>query len=256
MFFLLSKLLAFLLKPLDLIGFLAIYALWTKNQKYRRRALIGLLTLFVVSTNPWLINACARAWEIGRVRPQDIRQPYDVGILLGGYVDFEANAPDSVLAVSRGNRLLTALALYKTGKVKRLLLSGGSSRLMGQVAESEAAAAAAYLRQVGVPDSAILLESNSRNTYENARFSKALLDSLLPGAHCLLITSAWHLRRAEACFVKTGLDCQPFGTDYFSQKTNGNVLRWLEPDWQAIMKWECLVKEWIGWWAYDWKGYV
>lgn len=255
MFFILSKLLVFILKPLTLLVLLAIYALWTKNRGHQRRALISLLVVLFLMTNPWLVSQCASAWEIGRVRPQDIRQPYEVGILLGGYVDFEANAPDSVLAVSRGNRLLTALALYKTGKVRHLLLSGGSGRMLGRVSP-EADVAAAYLRQVGVPDSAILVENNSRNTYENARYSKAVLDSLLPNAPCLLITSAWHLRRAKACFVKAGIDCQPFGTDYFSEKTNGNVFRWLEPDWEAIMKWECLLKEWVGWWAYRVRGYV
>jgi len=256
MFFILSKLLAFLLKPLLLIGFLAIYALLTKHKQRRRRAQILLLGLLFLFTNPWIINECAKSWEIGRVRPQDIGQPYEVGILLGGYIDFEANAPDSVLAVSRGNRLLTALALYKTGKVKRLLLSGGSGRLLGEVEAPEANAAADYLEHVGVPDSAILIENESRNTFENARFSRQLLDSLQPGAHCLLITSAWHERRAAACFWKAGVDCQPFGTDYFSEKSNGNVLRWLQPDYEALMKWEMLMKEWIGWWMYKGKGYV
>ncbi len=256
MFFILSKVLAFVLKPLTLLGFLAIYALWTKSQILRRQALIGLLISFLLFTNPWIINVCARAWEIGRLRPQDVHEPYDAGILLGGYVDFEADAPDCLLAVSRGNRLLTALELYKTGKVKHLLLSGGSGRLIGQVETAEADVAADYLRAVGVPDSAIFIENKSRNTYENAHYSKAVLDSLLPGAKCLLITSAWHERRAAACFWKAGVDCQPFGTDYFSEKANGNVLRWLEPDWEAIMKWESLLKEWVGWWMYKGKGYV
>ncbi|MEO6760613.1 MAG: YdcF family protein [Saprospiraceae bacterium] len=256
MFFLLSKLLAFTLKPLTWLGGLAIYALCTKIPKRRRRALIALLTLFILVTNPWLVSQCSKAWETGRVHPQDIHEPYAVGILLGGYIDFEANTPDSILAVSRGNRLLTALALYKTGKVNRLLLSGGSGRLIGRAEASEAEVAADYLRQVGVPDSAIWVENRSRNTEENARYSRILLDSLQPTANCLLITSAWHLRRAEATFWKAGVHCQPFGTDYFSEKTNGNLLRWLEPDWEAIMKWECLGKEWVGWWVYWGKGYL
>lgn len=255
MFFVLSKLIAFLLKPLILLGGLAIYALWTKSQVRRRRALIGLLSMFLLFTNPWLVSRCAAAWEVGQHRLQDIRRPYAVGILLGGYTDFEANAPEGILAVHRGNRLLTALTLYKTGKVKHLLLSGGSGRLIGR-APAEADVVRDYLRQVGIPDSAILVENQSRNTYENAIYSRAMLDSLLPDASCLLISSAWHLRRAGGCFRKAGVDCQAFGTDYFSEKANGNLLRWLEPDWKAIMKWECLVKEWVGWWVYKGKGYL
>ncbi len=255
MFFALSKLLAFLLKPLLLIGILAIYGLWTKNMLRRRRALIAIVGLFLLFTNPWIVSQCAREWEIGQLRPQDIRQPYEVGILLGGYVDFDVDAPDGMLTLQRGDRLLTALTLFKTGKIKRLLLSGGSGRLLGRESV-EADVVRNYLQQLGVPDSAILIENKSRNTYENARYSKALLDSLLPDAHCLLITSAWHLRRAEGCFSKAGLSCQPFGTDYFSEKTNGNALHWFQPDWKALMKWECLLKEWVGWAVYKGKGYL
>lgn len=255
MFFALSKLLAFLLKPLMIIGLLAMYSLWTKSPSRRRRALVALLSLFLLFTNRWIVSQCAYAWETGHLRPQDIRRPYEVGILLGGYVDFMSNAPDSILSLQRGNRLLTALDLYKTGKVRRLLLSGGSGRLLG-TEPVEARVVRGYLHRLGVPDSAIMVEDNSRNTYENARYSKALLDSLLPNAHCLLITSAWHMRRAEGCFVKAGVSCQPFGTDYFSEKTNGNVLLWLEPSWGALMKWDCLLKEWVGWWVYRAKGYL
>lgn len=255
MFFALSKLLVFLLKPLLLISLLAIYGLYTKNLLRRRRVLIAVVSLFLLFTNPWLVNQCARGWETGQVRPQDIRQPYEVGILLGGYVDFSAAAPDSILSLHRGNRLLTTLVLFKTGKIKRMLLSGGSGRLLG-TEPVEADVVRDYLHRLGVPDSAILIENRSRNTYENARYSKALLDSLLPDSRCLLVTSAWHLRRAEACFVKAGISCQPFGTDYFSEKNNGNLLRWIQPDWQALMKWEYLLKEWVGWVVYWGKGYL
>ena len=255
MFFVFSKLLAFLLKPLLLIGFLVIYALWTKNPLHRHRALIAVVVLFLLFTNRWIVSECAYAWETGRLRPQDIRQPYEVGILLGGYVDFNADAPDSILSMQRGNRLVTALTLFKTGKVKRLLLSGGSGRLIG-AEPVEADVARDYLRQLGVPDSAILVENKSRNTHENARCTKAVLDSLLPGTQCLLITSAWHMRRAEGCFAKAGVQVRPFGTDYFSEKSTGNWLRWLEPDWQSLMKWEMLLKEWVGWAVYKAKGYV
>ncbi len=255
MFFALSKLLVFLLKPLLMIGLLAIYGLWTKNELRRRRALIAVIAMFLLFTNPWLVNQCARAWEIGQVRPQDIQQPYEVGILLGGYVDFTIDAPDGMLSLQRGDRLFTSITLFKTGKIKRLLLSGGSGRLIG-TEPVEAEVVRNYLHQLGVPDSVILMDNQSRNTYENAQYSKVLLDSLAPGASCLLITSAWHMRRAKACFVKAGIDFQPFSTDYFSMKTNGNVLRWIEPDWEALMKWEILIKEWVGWVVYWGKGWL
>lgn len=255
MFFALSKILIFLIKPLILIGILAVYALYTKSPLRRRKALIALVMGYLVFTNLWIVSTCANVWETGRMRPQDIQQPYEVGILLGGYADFTVDAPDGILSLQRSNRLTTALELFKTGKIKRLLLSGGSGLLLGKESvESEVVRD--YLREVGVPDSAILIDNKSRNTYENAVYSKAIIESLPPGTTCLLITSAWHMRRAEGCFNKVGLDCQSFGTDYFSVKVNGNFLRWIEPDWEALMKWEIMLKEWIGWVAYKGKGYL
>jgi hypothetical protein len=35
-----------------------------------------------------------------------------------------------------------------------------------------------------------------------------------------------------------------------TEKHTGNLFRWLEPDWKALMKWELLIKEWIGWAVY------
>lgn len=256
MFFLFSKLLAFLLKPLNWMVILAVFSLLTKNKNYRKRSIAVLIAILLVFSNPWMVNQLARAWETGKRNPGTISRPYDVGILLGGYVNFNAQSPPGVLTMHQaGNRLTATLALYQTGKIRHILLSGGAGRIIGGV-PPEADAARDFLLQCGVPDSAIWLENRSRNTRENALFSKQLLDSIAPGNRCLLITSAWHMRRAGACFEKAGLACEPFGTDFLSETTNGNWFNWLEPDWKALLKWEFLIKEWVGWLAYKAKGYV
>jgi len=256
MFFILSKLLAFALKPLNWLALLAVFSLLTKNPRWRKRSVTALIITLLFFSNPWLVNQLARIWETGKRSPDTIIEPYDVGILLGGYVNFNADAPPGVLTFHQaGNRLTTTLMLYQTGKIRRILLSGGDGRLIGSD-RPEAAVARTFLVQCGVPDSAIWIENNSRNTHENALFSKQMVDSLAPGGRCLLITSAWHIRRAEACFDKTGLDCDAFGMDFLAEKSNGNWLNWLEPDWKALLKWELLLKEWVGWLAYRGKGYV
>jgi len=108
-----------------------------------------------------------------------------------------------------------------------------------------------YLLQVGVPDSAIWVEDRSRNTLENAAFSKAIVDQRMPGATCLLITSGWHMPRALPCFERIGLHCAPFGTDFLAETSGGNPFKWIEPSWYALMKWELLTKEWIGYVVYS-----
>jgi uncharacterized SAM-binding protein YcdF (DUF218 family) len=254
MFFLLSKLLALLLKPLNIMAMLGLYALFSRNPVHKRRSYVLLVVLLIFFSNPWIINELARQWEIGQVNPENITQPYDVGILLGGYTDMSAAQPAGVVSFSHSaNRLTGTLALYKTGKIKKILLSGGSGRIVGEE-RAEAPIVRWYLQQAGVPDSAILTEDRSRNTWENAVFSKHLLDSIAPNSRCLLITSAWHLRRAKGCFEKAGQPCAIFGTDFFTELDLGNPYNWLEPDWQAFMKWDALLKEWTGWIVYRVSG--
>lgn len=103
---------------------------------------------------------------------ENITEPYDTGILLGGYINFNALAPAGVSTFNQaGNRLTGTLMLYRTGRIRRILLSGG--RLIGDV-RPEADAVREFLLQCGVPDSAILVENRSRNTRENALYSRAI----------------------------------------------------------------------------------
>lgn len=256
MFFILSKIAALFLKPLNLMLMTGLYACWTKQLHRRKTAVYILAALFLIFTNPWLISRLSGMWETGRHSIADISEPYEVGIVLGGFTETLIASPEGIPTFSRSvNRLNTALLLYQSGKVRHLLISGGSGRIVGR--ESiEAQVVQRYLLDLGIPDTAIWVEGRSRNTRENALFSKIVVDSLAPGARCLLISSAWHLRRAEACFRKADLPCDAFGTDYFEENTQGNPFRWLEPDWKALMKWECMIKEWIGWVAYRMKGYI
>lgn len=257
MFFIFSKVLAFLLKPLNWLVILAVFSLLTKNQRRRKRSIKAMIIILLVFSNPWLINQLARAWETGSRAPAEITTPYDAGILLGGYVNFNAATPPGLLNFHQaGNRFTSTLMLYRSGKIRRILLSGGAGRLMGKV-PPESGAVRDFLLQCGVPDSAIIVENTSRNTWENALYSKQKVDSLgLVGKRCLLITSAWHMRRARACFAKAGLPCDGFGTDFYTETKNGNLLDWLEPDWRAFQKWDSLIKEWLGWLAYRLRGYV
>lgn len=255
MFFILSKIFAILIKPLNILGVLGLFALSGKNARRKKTALRCLVFGLLLFTNPAIISWLGGAWEIGRQSPADIQTPYDIGILLGGYTLSQANVPAGILALSRSDRLTATLQLYFQGKIKRILLSGGSAAIIGQT-EAEAILVRRYLLQLGIPDTAIILEARSRNTRENALFSKEIIDREYPGARCLLISSAWHLPRAGRCFAKVGQPCALFGIDFASEKTNGNPLALLEPDGKAIGKWEYLIKEWIGYLVYRFKGYI
>ena len=116
---------------------------------------------------------------------------------------------------------------------------------------------APFLLEMGVRQEDILLESNSRNTHENALFSKQFIDSLqLNAPKLLLITSASHMPRSMACFRKVGLKVQAFPAHFVGEKPSWKADYWLTPDSKAFMNWESIIKEWIGYVVYSLQGYI
>ncbi|MEZ5304442.1 MAG: YdcF family protein [Verrucomicrobiales bacterium] len=100
-----------------------------------------------------------------------------------------------------------------------------------------------------------MVESGSRNTRENAANTAALLGGEAKTARCLLVTSAFHMRRAMACFECVGLDCQPFATDHRGGSPGRFSPAYLIPDPSGFSTWQLFVKEWAGMLVYRIIGY-
>ena len=256
MFFILSKVLLFLVQPLNWVFGILVYALWTKIPVRRKKALWSALLLMFLLNNHFLFNLVVNWWEPETIRADQIRQPYDVGILLGGYSNFFIEpSSDRHNFNERGARLFQTIDLYKQGKIKKILLTGGSGRLLTRE-HSEATMIVPFLERLGIPKEDLIVEPNSRNTRENALFSKAILDSI-PGAQsCLLITSAWHLPRGQGCFRKVGLDCTPYAVDYLSERYRLAAESILVPDRLGFYHWDILAREWVGYIMYKINGYI
>lgn len=256
MFFILSKLLAFLLKPLIWILLLLVYAWLGRRAAWKKRALLAALSLLLLFSNQALFNLAVRAWEPNLLTADQITVPYDIGILLGGFSNpFVEPAHDRFNLNDRANRFVNVLELYHRGKIKKILVSGGDGRLLGK-APLEAVEARDFLLGLGIPDSAIIMESQSRNTYENALYTQAILEGRYPGARCLLLTSAWHFRRAQGCFNKLGIATDPFPVDYLSERWRLTPDVLLIPNTRTFWLWEVLIKEWVGYAAYWMRGYL
>ena len=103
-----------------------------------------------------------------------------------------------------------------------------------------------FLRDLGVPDSAMLLETHSRNTRENARYSAQLLDARKMH-HILLVTSAVHMDRAMGQFLGLGLDVTPAVTDVEAVAVPADLWRYL-PDAAALSSSAGAIKEILGQW--------
>ncbi len=256
MFFILSKLLLFLIQPLNWIVGLLFYSLFTKHQKRRKTSLWIATLLLLFFTNHFLFNQIVRLWEPTTALSTELKQRYDIGILLGGYSNHDIiRSADRHTFSERANRFTQALELYKKGKIKKLLLTGGSGSLL-EDKPSEALRVKPFLLLMGVPDSAIILEPDARNTYENAVFSQRILAQGFPDASCLLITSAWHMPRAMGCFAKAGVSFQPYCVDYLSESTRFVPGSLLLPNNNTLYRWSLLIKEWVGYLVYWMKGYI
>jgi len=93
-------------------------------------------------------------------------QVYDAGVVLSGFMgkDKETN---SLSFGEATDRLTEGLIQYRKGRIKTIIISGGSGSLVDDTRES-VLAKTFLIENCGVPDSAVLIDTVSRNTYENA----------------------------------------------------------------------------------------
>jgi uncharacterized SAM-binding protein YcdF (DUF218 family) len=254
MFFLLSKLLEFLIIPLVWVLVLLLFAIFHKSPKRRKVFLIIAAAVFFFFTNNFIADEFMRMWEVPAVSFKSVTKKYDVGIVLGGMLSYDQKLQR--VQFDRGSdRIFQALKLYKEGKIKRILIDGGS----GSLTEKdilEAPILREYLLEIGIPDSVICTEARSRNTHENAVFVKPILDSVAPHGSYLLITSASHMRRAMRCFEKVGITVTPFSTDRYSGPRKFLLDHMLIPDKWALLSWDLLIHEWVGFITYKIAGYI
>lgn len=255
MFFLLSKVLDVVLPPTVWLLALLLAALVARPPRRPRQWLRAAVALLLVGTNPALVNEALLAWEGPPVPLAALPPTADAAVLLTGITEADKSPHDRVYLGYGADRLTNALWLYRAGRVRRIIISGGSGAVLGK-AHTEAADLATLLRLAGVPPAAILLEDRSRNTHENAVFTQQLL-AAHPGLDTLvLVTSAFHQRRALGCFRRVGLRPVPFPAGFRSTDRRPTPDYWLVPSPEALNNWSLLVHEVAGWLTYKALGYV
>jgi uncharacterized SAM-binding protein YcdF (DUF218 family) len=254
-FFLLSKLLIFVISPVFWLLLLLIGAAATRRPLRRSWLLGGSLLLALVGTNPYLADAAFRAWEMPPA-PQVSHVLSDAGILLTGLGDGRYQPlPRLTQVLPTVSRAAGALHLYRTGRIRRIIISGGSGELAGVGRLSEARHLAHLLEAAGVPPTVILLEERSRNTHENAVFTRQLLTAQPSIRTLTLITSAYHQRRALACFQQVGLQPAVFSTDFQPAALSASRAAQWWPSIGALRRWHVLLREIAGYCIYKALGY-
>jgi uncharacterized SAM-binding protein YcdF (DUF218 family) len=168
----------------------------------------------------------------------------DAIVLLGGVT--RGRVPGTGLTDLGGgaDRIIHAARLFKAGKAPLLVLSGGNEPGY----PSEAEDMADILQLMDIPADSILLETKSRNTQQNALYSQKIFQQ--QGIKkILLVTSATHMRRAEAIFSGIGVSVLPAATDYQLVDRAPSFLDWL-PQAGALEMTTKGIKEYIGYWVY------
>jgi uncharacterized SAM-binding protein YcdF (DUF218 family) len=164
---------------------------------------LAFAVLLVFSLGP-VTERLTRAAEGDAVATFRPEATYDAAVVLGGMVDAPASrASGEVELTEAADRVTRALELWRSGRVKALVISGGNVwPRPGEPAEAERLAA--KLAAWGVPPEALVVEGKSRNTRENA-LETARVVAARGYTSLVLVTSALHMPRALGCFRAVGI---------------------------------------------------
>jgi uncharacterized SAM-binding protein YcdF (DUF218 family) len=239
-----------LIDPFFWIVVFLLASLLHKRKYLRRRFLtLGLLFLILFS-NPFINKFINDLWTVKYV---DLKEKYDYGILLGGMIDIEST-PENILFLKNNDRLLNTIELFSEKKIKKILISGASGSLNSELKEAEILKK--YLVKIGIPDSCVLVENLSKNTYENAINCNKKLTQIHTSKiiNCLIITSDYHIRRSLACFKKTDLNAYP----YVKKPTikHFDLENIIVPQSSALFSWKILLHEIVGYFTYRLLNYI
>lgn len=240
--------------PLLWIVALLVFALFYRKRAGNRKAFLAALLLLLFFTNPFLSNEALLAWEPEPILMAEVGQ-YDAAIVLTGVTEGNKSPHDRVHYQEGPERILEAIQLYKMGKVKQIIISGGSGAIK-EVARTEAENLQLTALFAGVPAQDILLEQKSRNTRENALFTKELLARHPHVKTRLLLTSAFHMPRALGCFQKAGVAVDAFPVDFHTHDRSFYPDDLLIPSADALQRWTSLIHEWVGLIVYKVLGYT
>jgi len=255
MFFVLAKILGFFAAPSNVLvslGILGVLLMATRFARSGRRlAVFSLIGLAIAGWSP-LGNALILPLE-ERFPPWDASRGAPAGIIsLGGALDTVVSPVRGEVALNEAAERMTAMAeLARRYPQARIVFSGGSGRLIFD-GVSEASLAARLFESFGIARERITLEDKSRDTLENARFTRELVQPK-PGERWLLVTSAHHMPRSVGLFRSEGFSVEAYPVDY---RTRGaiDLLRFFSTVGDGLRRTDTATREWVGLLVYRLTG--
>ena len=253
MFFILSKLLVFIIAPIVWIIVLLFVSVFSKIEVRKKKSLFWAFGLLLFFSNSFIFDETIRMWEIPATRFENLKT-YDAGIWLGGISVYDDDL-DRAQFNRNNDRLIQAVELYRKGIIKKIIFTGGSGRIL-RPEMKEGNYVNRYLLYMGIPEKDFLIESESQNTRENAMFTKALIDKHNIKGDFLLITSAFHMRRSLGCFNKAGIVVTHYSADRYSGPRKFEFDYLIIPNVSTINDWTNLIHEVVGFITYKIIGYA
>src|SRR6202166_14099 len=255
MFFILSKTLGFFALPSNLlisIGLVGLVVLCTRFRRLASWLVVTSVVLLALAGFSPLGNILMLpleqrfpAWEASRGPPDGI-------VVLGGAISPDVSMARGAVALNEAAERITVTAeLARRYPSARIIFSGGTGSLSSD-APAEAPVAVKEFEALGIAHERITAEEQSRNTIENAVFSR-LLANPKPGERWLLVTSAFHVPRAIAAFRAAGFPVEACPVDW---RTRGPIDA-MQPFISfaaGLTMTETAVHEWVGLVAYRLTG--
>jgi uncharacterized SAM-binding protein YcdF (DUF218 family) len=251
MFFILSRILGFFSYPSNVLIAIGLFGLLLLLTRYARLAswliVTSLVLLAIAGLSP-LGNALLLPLE-DRFPPWDASRGAPDGIVvLGGSISPAVSTARNTVALNdAAERIIAAVELARRYPQARIVFSGGDNSLIF-AQEPEVIFAVRQLVALGVARDRISAEEQSRNTIENAVFSR-LVAQPQPGERWLLVTSAYHMPRAMAAFRAAGFPVEAYPVDW---RTRGaiDLARPFRTLSDGLQRTDGAVHEWIGLAAY------
>jgi uncharacterized SAM-binding protein YcdF (DUF218 family) len=251
-FFFLSKTVGVMLLPSNLMvgaGVAGLILLLTRFYSIGRKLVAASLLLLAVCGFAPIGNLLLYPLE-SRFPPWDeSRGAPDGVIVLGGAIEPDLSAMHGTPVFGPSiDRLIAAAQLAHRYPNARILFSGGNGSLDSTDPAREADFALPVFESLGISKDRLIMERRSRNTLENAEFSKALA-APKQGERWLLVTSAYHMPRAVGIFRKAGFAVEPYPVDW-RMGGRANLLRPSRFFIGGLGRVDTASREWMGLIAY------
>jgi uncharacterized SAM-binding protein YcdF (DUF218 family) len=250
-FFVLSKTIGVISMPSNLmigIGLLGVILCVTRFASFGRKLMVASIVLLAIfgfsPVGYWLLYPLETRfppWNPAQGAPDGI-------IVLGGSVDTDLSAAhDTTVIKTAADRMFAAAVLARRYPNARIVYTGGSANLISTDVK-EADYAARLLEDLGIPKSRLTMERQSRNTQENAEFSKELVQPK-SGERWLLVTSAYHMPRSVGLFRKAGFLVEPYPVDWQADGPEA-LLEFSNVENGGLIHTDLAFREWLGLLAY------